>query len=218
MATVPRHSKIRDGRGPRVIEGTYSRERNRHISSNQIPRKASAARASKTEHSHRRRGSYQAPLELFDLDVIEQPLRHVVLGSTIDISVLISLRTSERGLSAHGLDTSRLLAVTSLVSDNRQGDRVPLEAGTMTGQKMFDSVHPIPEHCSEGMDRNQPCRTALGYSSFPGLLVRQPGIYRVRTTLISMSASSPGGTSVAMVDSDVIKVERRPGNTRRSQR
>lgn len=225
MATVPRHSKIRDGRGPRVIEDTYSREKLRHSSSSssssnspQSSRKPSTGRSSKTEHSNRRRVSYQTPLELFDLDVIEQPVRNVTLGSTIDISVLISLRTSERGLSAHAPDTSRLFAVTSLISDNRHGDRVPLEAGTMTGQKMFDSIHQIPDHCSERIGRNQSCRVALGYFSFPGLLIRQPGLYRVRTTLISMSASSSGGTSVGVVDSDVIKVERRPGSIRRSQR
>lgn len=80
----------------------------------------------------------------------------------------------------------------------------------LTGQKMFDSVHAIPAECASPLARSHPCRLALGYFSFPGLLIRQAGCYRVRVTLIKMGASGAGGgASVLAVDSEVIRVERR---------
>lgn len=125
--------------------------------------------------------------------------------------------------SYSNMDTSRLMAVVSLVADTRSGERMPLENGTLTGQKMFDSVHPIPESVADSLARSQPCRLALGYFSFPSLLIRQTGTYRLRITLIKMSGSSAssGGTSIATADSDSIKVERRPtgsANPRKHQR
>ncbi|KAI7704744.1 hypothetical protein KC353_g13290, partial [Hortaea werneckii] len=94
------------------------------------------------------------------------------------------------------------------------------EAGIMTGQKMFDSVHSIPDECAERLASNQPCRLVLGYFSFPGLLIRQSGTYRIRTTLIKTSeASQGGGSSIVAVDSEPVKIERRSiAAPRRQQR
>lgn len=90
----------------------------------------------------------------------------------------------------------------------------------MTGQKMFDSVHSVPDDCAERLANNHPCRLVLGYFSFPGMLIRQSGAYRIRTTLLKMSSSGAGGGSTVMsVDSEPIKVERRSIATpRRHQR
>jgi len=135
-----------------------------------------------------------------------------VLGMPVETSVMISLRlpAPDRTVSADDIDTSRLFAVVSLVADNRYAERVPLENGVMTGQKMFDSVHAIPDECAERLAHNQPCRLVLGYFSFPGLLIRQSGSYRIRTTLVKMSSDGAGGaSSILNVDSDVVKVERR---------
>ena len=99
------------------------------------------------------------------------------------------------------------MGVVSLVAATRGGDRVAVECGTLTGQKMFDSVHDVPEEVAESLARSQPCRLALGYFTFPQLLIRQPGAYRLRVTLIKQS--SAGGSSVIAIDSESIKVERR---------
>jgi hypothetical protein len=85
-----------------------------------------------------------------------------------------------------------------------------MESGTLSGQQMSDSVHPIPEDCAERLARSQPYRVALGYFSFPALLIRQSGSFRLRVSLIKISSSpSGGGSMVISVDSDSIKVERR---------
>jgi hypothetical protein len=133
---------------------------------------------------------------------------------------MVSLRfpPEERLVNAANVDTSLLIALVSLVADTRNGERVPVEAGLLTGQKLFDSVHPIPEEYVEDMKRNDPCRVALGYFTFPGLLVRQSGTYRLRTSLLQIPTSGGGGSTLMSVDSTPIKVERRQVLSGRGQR
>ena len=127
---------------------------------------------------------------------------------------MVSLRfpSPDRAIDGANVDITRLFAAVSLVADTRSGERVPVEAGLLGGQKSFDSVHEIPEEHVETMARSQPCRVALGYFTFSGLVIRQAGSYRIRTTLIQMPASGSsqqGATSILSVDSESIKVERR---------
>ena len=183
---------------------------------------------SKQDASHRQKRSSSsatgctAERPTLSLDIIGQPPSGVALGMPVETSILLSLRmpSGNSPQTCDDVDTSKYLAVSSLVADNRNGEWVPLEAGIMTGQKMFDSVHAIPEDCLERMSYNQPQRLVLGYFSFPGMLIRQSGTYRIRTTLIKMSASENGGaSSIIAIDSEPIKVERRPTATpRRHQR
>ncbi|KAH9837417.1 hypothetical protein Tdes44962_MAKER08340 [Teratosphaeria destructans] len=210
--------------GPRAVDaGSSSRKdssRRRHDSGDKEHRRAKRdsrdPRSPKKESNHRRKHSPSRPEDgsvqraRFELDIIGQPPGALALGMPAETSVMLSLRlpSSDRSVSAE-VDTSKLLAVSSLVADSRSGERVPLESGIMTGQKMFDSLHSIPDGCADRLASNEPCRLALGYFSFPGLLIRQSGTYRIRTTLIKMSSSGGGGTSVAFVDSEPIRIERR---------
>ena len=227
MADLSQRSYLRDSTGPRAVDSGYGsdrgynggrRRRNSGDQSQQRPRRNSSLKPAKPETGHRRRPSKTQPNRgfqerpTFELDVIGQPSRAVALGMEVELSVMVSLRLlpTDQIASTCSVDTGSLLAVTSLVADTRSGERFPVEAGAMTGQKMFDSVHPIPEECVEDLARNQPCRLALGYFSFPGLLIRQAGTYRVRVTLLKMAAGmGEGGSSVLAIDSDPIKIERR---------
>lgn len=237
MADSSQRSYLRDSCGPRVVDvgttrgksGSGSRhhrdsdEKGQHRS-----KRDSSRRTSKNEASNRKKHSISQATDVnaerptFELEFIGQPPGGVALGMPVETSVMISLRlpSPDRTISADSIETSRLFAVASLVADNRSGDRVPLEAGIMTGQKMFDSVHSIPDECAEQLANNRPCRLVLGYFSFPDLLIRQSGTYRIRTTLIKTASSGDGGaSSIINVDSETFKVERRSIATpRRHQR
>jgi hypothetical protein len=157
----------------------------------------------------------------WELDVIGQPHKVVPLGMEVETSVMASLRfpTADQAIDGGNVDITRLLAVASLVADTRSGERVQVESGMLTGQKLFDSVHDIPEEHVETMARTQPCRIALGYFKFPGLLIRQAGSFRLRITLLQMpvsGGSQQGATTILSVDSEPIKVERRPSNPQRA--
>lgn len=145
------------------------------------------------------------------LDVIHQPTKSVQLGVPIDVAVTLSLDVP----SSHGqpqadtMDTSNLLATASLVAERCQGERVPLQTGFLTAPTLFDTVHPIQDVPLEPNASSQRCRTILGYLSFPDLLIRQAGTYRIRTTLMRMGCrEEAGATCLVAVDSQPIKVER----------
>ena len=224
MSDSTHKTHVRDSRGPRAVDAGHSREKGRSErreggegDSKHRSSKYSSSRSSKPESSRSRRessSSYSRPnvseKPTFEMDVIGQPQRNVIYGSTVETSVMVSLRVPSPDLIAHykSLDTNKLMGVVSLVADTRSGERMPIECGTLTGQKMFDSCHPIPEEYAETLARNQPCRLSLGYFTFPSLLIRQPGTYRLRITLMKMS-SSGGSANMLSVDSESIKVERR---------
>jgi hypothetical protein len=226
---------LHDNHGPRVVDaGQLRGAPRRHPKDSAVDERetkrsrttSSHKSTPKSESEQRRRSSKPQPSSMkpsvrpkWELDVIGQPRKVVPLG--VEMSVMASLRfpSADLAIDASNVDITRLLAVASLVSDTRSGERVPLESGLLTGQKLFDSVHEIPEQHVEAMARSQPCRVALGYFTFPGLLIRQAGSYRLRTTLIQMSGSGSSqqdATTLLSVDSEPIKVERRPSNPQRA--
>ncbi|EMC94177.1 hypothetical protein BAUCODRAFT_222983 [Baudoinia panamericana UAMH 10762] len=230
-------SYLREGNGPRVVDTGIGHEEGRRDSkaalrgderSDHRSKSDSSRRLTKKDTAHRRKQSAsQVPtgrLEqpFFELDVIGQPPQSVVLGMPVDTTVLVTLRfpNADRHISAASIDTSAFFAATSLITDNRSGERVPLESGILSGQKLFDSIHPIPEACPDRFANDQPCSLVLGYFSFTSLLIRQPGTYRIRISLIEMSQTGRGGaTNIVTIDSDNIRVERRStAMTRRQQR
>nr|POF22340.1 hypothetical protein CFP56_36425 [Quercus suber] len=156
----------------------------------------------------------------FVLDMVGQPPKNVRLGTSIQISTMLSLRLPDwsHAVVATEVDTSRLIAAVSLIATPRTGEAVPLEAGIMVGQQMFDSVHAIPESCRERVSTRHARRLALGFFTFSGLMVRQAGIYSIRVTLIDV-AGSDGSTSILNIDSEQVKVEHRiAGAQRRRER
>ncbi|KAK4561407.1 hypothetical protein LTR86_004724 [Recurvomyces mirabilis] len=213
MSESNSRSYVRSTSGPRAVDSGTGRDKNRSSSKRQRSDNddKSSRRPSKDDHRspkkdpstpRRKQSSSHRSTEThverpyFELDVIGQPRPGVALA--------------DQPINAAAVDTSSLFAVASLVADNRSGERVPLEAGVMTGQKMFDSVHSIPEECADRLANNEPCRLVLGYVSFPEMLIRQSGTYRLRITLIKTSAAgNGGGSSLLAVDSEPVKVERR---------
>lgn len=236
MVNTLQRSHIRPEHEPRAVKASNGRtkvptnsrrlkdndDRDKHRS-----KRNEAHRPAKKDTSHRRKISHTLPSTTiieqpyFMLDMIGQPAKSIQLGMPVEASLMISLGQSslDQAINSERIDTSLLFAVASLVTDNRHGERLPLEGGSLTGQKMFDSVHPIPEDCSELRAQNQPCRFVLGYVSFTGLSIRQAGTYRIRITLIQMSDTvAAGATSLLAIDSEPIKVERRgTGSQRRHQ-
>ena len=223
---------LHDAHGPRAVDAGQSRGAPRRPQKDNAPDDRDVKRSrkdsghhkssSKSESGHRRKSSNTSSSPntdarpTWELDVIGQPQHRVVpLGMEVGISVMASLRfpSPDRAIDGANVDTTRLLAAVSLVADTRSGDRVPIEAGMLTGQKLFDSVHEIPEEHVESMVRSQPCRVPLGYFSFSSLVIRQHGTFRLRVALIQASASGSSqqtATSITTVDSEPIKVERRP--------
>lgn len=228
---------LHDNQGPRVVDAGQMRgaprrhqkdsaaddrevKRSRRTSSHKSPSKSESGHRRKSSNSQSNMKSSVRPK--WELDVIGQPHRVVPLGMEVETSVMASLRfpTADLAIDGSNVDITRLFAVASLVKDTRSGERVPVESGMLTGQKLFDSVHEIPEEHVETMARSQPCRVALGYFTFSGLLIRQAGSFRIRTTLIQMpvsGTSQQGATTILAVDSEPIKVERRPSNPQRAQ-
>ncbi|KAI5361842.1 Putative Velvet domain-containing protein [Septoria linicola] len=214
MSESNQKSYLRDGSGPRAVDSSKSRSSSRRDDDRQRSKHSSSRHPSDSKPSHRRESSQIPRSEgpTFELDVIGQPSRSIVFGQTVETSVMVSLRCPSPEMVARyqDMDTSRLMGVVSLVADSRSGERVPVECGTLTGQKMFDSVHECPDDIAASLARSQPCRLALGYLTFPQLLIRQPGSYRLRVSLIKMGgAGTSGGTTVLAADSESIKVERR---------
>ena len=237
MTDLLQRSYLRDGSGPQPVDVSHGRDKGRSSSGRRKegddrekhrPKRNDSQRAPSHETNLQRQTTspqntnIAAERSSLELDVIGQPARGIQLGMPVETSVMISLRmpAADRVISTNNIDTSSLFALTSLVADTNNGERMPLEPGSLSGQKMFDSVHPIPEQCADTLARNDPCRLALGYFSFPGLLIRQAGTYRLRTTLVKMGGTAEAGaTSLVAVDSEPISVDRRgSGTQRRHQR
>ena len=239
MADMTQRSYLRDRSGPRAVDGGRGRDKIRNASRSHKDgddrekhrsKRHELSRSPKKESSHRRKVSNHnspstnvtAERPSFELHIIAPPAQSIPLGLPVQMSIMISLRlpSSDQVISANSVDTSRLLALTSLVAENRNNERIPLEPGLLSGQKMYDSVQPFSEDDAAALARSDPCRLHLGYFAFPDLLIRQAGTYRIRTTVMKMDASpDSGATSLLEVDSEPIKVERRgTGTPRRHQR
>jgi hypothetical protein len=114
------------------------------------------------------------------------------------------------------LNYSRLITFTTLVADDHNGERVPMEASALSAQKTCDTVHSIqePEQQRSNLWHYFPDRLPLGYSSFPDLRIARPGTYRIRVTLMRTGGSAEeGAINVACIDSAPISVY--PPSTRR---
>ena len=220
-------SRLRDRSGPRVVESGHQSQRYREGNENESSglNRNDSTRPSRRGSTLRRSISSHGPqptdLALADssleLEVLVDPAKSIHLGTSVQTCIMVYLRlpTSDRVISANNINTSQLLGVTSLVADNRNGERIPLEPGLLSGQKMYDSVQPFPDRYGS-LPYNDPCRQILGCFTFPDLLIRQAGNYRIRTTLVQMDGSSErGATSLFCVDSDSIRVDRRSNATQR---
>lgn len=220
MTDVAQRSYLRDNLGPRVVESSYGKERSRNgprrardaDDRSQRVRRQPNPRSPRSETSRPRRrssassGGSSAQRPSYALNMVKQPPSTIPLGAAVDPSVLVSLMPSA---DTGRIDPSRLLAVATLVADSQTGERIPLEAGILAGQKMFDSVQPFTDQQDARLAQSCVAGHVFGYVSFSGLVIRQSGIFRIRVTLIETSPITQGGSSVQVVDSEPIRVERR---------
>ena len=169
-------------------------------------------------------GHLQRPLKMnhcmsdstltYTMDVAAQPPKCVRPGVSLPNPLSIWLRaTMSRGRATDMSEVGRLFAVATLTTCNGWSANVPVSAGVLTGQKLVDSVHPVPrENTLRDIESNR--GRAIGYFSFPNLAIRQEGVYRIRITLIRVSAmigeggdSLQGGLSIHAVDSSPVIVD-----------
>ena len=152
-------------------------------------------------------GRHSQPAEdLFDMDIVVQPPSRVRPGRLLYPPVVLRVRQQETvGFSSQPLINSSVLwALVSLVSADENMVLAPPDPGLIIGNPV-DSIHPLMP-ALEIRD--------LGFASFPGIAIRDPGEYRIRVSLIRMTLSdafgSPAqesGANLLNILSRIIRVE-----------
>ncbi|KAL7770551.1 hypothetical protein CFE70_000488 [Pyrenophora teres f. teres 0-1] len=151
------------------------------------------------------------------MDIVVQPPRTARVGQTMPGSIVVRLRTINADTDDAVADSTNLVAVAALVpGPNSAVPADPNALNTLLTGRVFDSIHPFNDDEADGsiasMDMADP--QGVGYMRFPDLVIRQPGTYRIRITLIRIrnSASDPpvtsagNGLAVHVVDSNPIVV------------
>ncbi|KAE8836243.1 hypothetical protein PTNB73_04205 [Pyrenophora teres f. teres] len=153
----------------------------------------------------------------YAMDIVVQPPRTARVGQTMPGSIVVRLRTINADTDDAVADSTNLVAVAALVpGPNSAVPADPNALNTLLTGRVFDSIHPFNDDEADGsiasMDMADP--QGVGYMRFPDLVIRQPGTYRIRITLIRIrnSASDPpvtsagNGLAVHVVDSNPIVV------------
>lgn len=143
-----------------------------------------------------------------ELDFMHGLEDRIAFGKSVRVDVLVSLRYPQQQPSVHPLhlDYSRLIAITTIVAEDQDGNRIPMDASTLAGQKTCDTVHSI-QQAEKQLLHHFPDRLAMGYSSFPDLRIGRPGTYRIRVTMMRTGGSADeGAVNVACIDSNLITV------------
>jgi len=139
----------------------------------------------------------------FSLDPVNSLPREVRVGFPLAAPFTVRVDGQQQSPYTENLDaeSGRLMAVATLVASDQHGLLTPVNAGILAGPQLADTVHP---ESSTG---------TLGYVSFPDLVIRSPGTFRVRVTLLRMSAtvhaehcSLQGAMSLASIDSEPVVV------------
>jgi hypothetical protein len=138
----------------------------------------------------------------FGLDFVVRPPNEVQAGFAISPAVTLQVRTVRRGPSAAPPDRSlhQYFTVVSLLQLYDDGDIDHASPGILAGHQLADSIH-APDHATFTL--NSP--DILGYVSFPNLVIRSPGTFRLRTSLMKVG-SSGGSRFLHSEDSGIIVV------------
>ena len=150
----------------------------------------------------------------YTMDVATQPPKHIRPGIALPDSLVVWLRSiTSNGRVTDMSEVGRLFAVATLTSGNNWSSGAPIGTGVLSGQKLVDSVHPVPRE-STIRDIDSSRGRAIGYFSFPNLIIRQKGVYRIRVTLIRVGAivgdcGAPlqGGLNIQTADTSLILVD-----------
>ncbi|QDS69329.1 hypothetical protein FKW77_003439 [Venturia effusa] len=136
----------------------------------------------------------------FNLDFVVRPPNEVRVGSSISPAVTLQVRTVRRGSSA-ALSNQNLhhyFVVVSLLQLHDDGDVDHASPGVLSGRQLADTIH-AQDHATLAL--NSP--DILGYVSFPNLVIRSQGTYRLRISLMRV-ASSGGSKFLHSEDSGLI--------------
>lgn len=138
----------------------------------------------------------------YSLDFVVRPSNEIRAGSPISPAVTLQVRTVRRGPSAAMSDRSlhHYFAVVSLLQLYDDGDIDHASPGILAGVQLADSIH-APDHATFTV--NSP--DIFGYVSFPNLVIRSPGTFRLRTSLMKVG-SSGGSRFLHSEDSGLIVV------------
>lgn len=152
------------------------------------------------------------------MDVVLQPPATARAGQPLTGSIIVRLRAVDTDPDEAIADSGNLVAVAALVpGPDSTGSTDPVVLNTLLGGRRFDSIRPFSDDEADGfigsMEMDDP--RGVGFMSFNELVIRQPGVYRIRITLIRIRnsssdppvASAAGGASIEMVDSNPIVVQ-----------
>ncbi|KAK8207903.1 hypothetical protein M8818_004156 [Zalaria obscura] len=208
MIDHARRSRVRDHTGPRPVE------RSRNSSSRQC--NSDVSEPTYTTTSRRQRPSISLQEEVprsrqsrkkdFLLTWMDAPSSSAAVDHVIEshIAVMVSLNPSAlNSTSRPGL--TDLSAYPALISESTSA---PLPSGALAmlpGSTPRYAISPFEsagekEYLKKRVPREMR-GAVLGYVSFPGLVARVPGAYRIRVTL-----AAEGGRYVEAIDSEVIRV------------
>jgi hypothetical protein len=112
------------------------------------------------------------------------------------------------------LTLGRLFAIATLIDITNSDSSTPEGLHNLAGQQLVETVQPLST-----VEENEAGRISLsaldtlGHISFPDLTIRNPGVYRIRVTLLSVGSSSgisssrpQGGASVNTIETEAITV------------
>jgi len=140
------------------------------------------------------------------MDIVVQPPPTARAGYPLSGSVIVRLRTTNA--DPHDTDSSNLAGVATLVPEpNSTGSRDPVQ---LAG-RFFESIRGFSDDAADGsiasMEMDHP--GGVGYMLFNQLVIRNPGCYRIKITLLRIQMSNPqaGGVSVHEVVSNPIVVQ-----------
>lgn len=140
------------------------------------------------------------------MDFIVQPPRTARVGHTIPGTIIVRLRTTNTDPDYAVADSPNLMAVAALIpGPNSTASSDPHVLNTLLAGRRIDSIHPFADDEADGSiaSMDMAGSQGVGYMSFPDLVVRQAGTYRIRITLLRTA----DGAAVQIVDSNPIIVQ-----------
>ncbi|KAF4550458.1 Hypothetical protein D9617_17g047260 [Elsinoe fawcettii] len=131
-----------------------------------------------------------------------QPPNMVPVGYPFQPSALVNKRSSSSRKHSSSSRSGSIVAVVSLVSAST-GAALP--SGVIQGQRLFSSVHDLPQDYRERLPSDLR-ESAIGYVSFPNITVTNPGSYCIKVSLLRL----PESKSRSRETETIVSVESQP--------
>jgi len=211
----PRPVETRRSHEPRTSSHHHrdasSKQRDSYHDSHHSRNSKNNSQETSESRSRQETGSAERSSQKLSLDIMGQPPRGVHAGYRFQPSVMISTKqsSSKKHRRPSSVNVNNLVAVATLLAASPNGTLTSVPPGVLEGQKLFDNVHNLPSDYLGRLPQDMRDQ-ALGYVSFPGLTVRRPGTYRLRTTLLGLpevDSTTGETTDITAVDSEIFRVE-----------